>query len=1176
MKRLLCAAAFAIAAAGCQHSGGGGDAGPTSIFVPTAQDGGASGPLDGGGGADAGPIVLDGGGPVPVQVTLVSPNRGPTAGGTPVTISGAGFASGLLSGGASAGAETTVSFEGNPAIGVTVLTDGTLEVSSPAGLAGAADVTVTNPNGSATCHGCFLYQSPVEIYSVAPPQGPTAGGTSVVVNGVGFSPSTTLLFGPHGAVHTEYVSPSTLVALTPPAPLAGPVDVRVFNQSGYAKLHAGFSYFARPAVLSVSPAGGPATGGSAVTVKGHGFFGELVSASIGGVPAASVTVVDDQTVTLVTPAGAPGPADVLLSDPDGSATLRGGFVYYPPNATGLLISGVSPGEGSAAGGSSVTIVGAGYGGAATVTFGGVAATGATLLDSHDLAVTTPPGVAGLVDVAVTIGGATATLSHGFDYLPAFGATQLSPATGPTSGGSQVTLTGVGFSAGDRLFVGALEAPQLTVAGPTTILFTTPPGSAGPADVTLVSPGSAPQRSTLPSAFVYTDSFTLVQLAPASGAQAGGTYVTLLGTGFGLGVAASFGGSAASEVTFVDPYTVSCHTPPGSPGPVDVTATLPPSGGGAAPTSSLPGGFSYFDPTNAAGGESGGPLDGTLNVTVLDSDFSAYGQPLQGATVELGVDPRTPFQGQTDARGQITFSDPTLVKAQTVTASYGGFVATTIDDVASQNLTVFLGVPMGSGQMPQPCPCGAPPDCPQNCGLPFCGMLGSCVQCLQDTDCQNPSLPGYDPSKPHCNPPGGIGGACVQCVQDADCAQNSQGLLACDDQRGAQSSFSCVQCTGDQFCPKGEYCNGNSLTCVQPDTISGAVYGFKLPASVSLGPSKHVEAHVGLVQPAVYAFEPFGPQPPEVTVTQDGGGFTLALDAGPLTLSLYAKFGIQDDSTGTFTPLLLGVLRNVYVAPSHPVSGANIILDTHLDQSATLALENQLDPPPPLSPLSVDTNPVSYDTFAYLDLGQAGVLPIEDVVASSSTVTLANLPNVASGDVLFLTQAYQPPAPGQTPPSDPSQRSPTSLFFRRTSGGFASAVSMGPLLSFLALTHPAFGGQLDGTFSWSFVDPSAPTPDLTKIDLAWTQIDSSGNQLAPLTQIWEIVVPGNQTSVQIPPAQLSQIVQSLPQSSTSATTLLAWFVYTARSPRFDYDFWSYQELSELTWTAFQTSFSVALP
>ena len=98
-------------------------------------------------------------------------------------------------------------------------------------------------------------------------------------------------------------------------------------------------------------------------------------------------------------------------------------------------------------------------------------------------------------------------------------------------------------------------------------------------------------------------------------------------------------------------------------------------------------------------------------------------------------------------------------------------------------------------------------------------------------------------------------------------------------------------------------------------------GFKLPASVTLTNTQTAEAHVGLLQSAVYAFEPFNVSQPEVVVPTNGGTFTVTLDEGPLTVGLYAKFGVADNSTTppTFTPYLLGVLRNLSVSPGNPVS-----------------------------------------------------------------------------------------------------------------------------------------------------------------------------------------------------------------------------------------------------------------
>jgi hypothetical protein len=69
-------------------------------------------------------------------VTSVTPNSGPTAGGTAVTIAGTGF--NCVSG---------VSFGGVPATGVTTVSPTQITATSPAGT-GAVNVTVTNCNGT--------------------------------------------------------------------------------------------------------------------------------------------------------------------------------------------------------------------------------------------------------------------------------------------------------------------------------------------------------------------------------------------------------------------------------------------------------------------------------------------------------------------------------------------------------------------------------------------------------------------------------------------------------------------------------------------------------------------------------------------------------------------------------------------------------------------------------------------------------------------------------------------------------------------------------------------------------------------------------------------------------------------------------------------------------------------
>ena len=105
-------------------------------------------------------------------VTSLSPNNGPTAGGTAVTITGTNFAAGA-----------TVTFGSAAATGVVIVNSTTITATTPAGSAGAVTVTVTNIGSqSGSLANGFTYNSSVAIsfaqVASANPQG-TAATVSV-------------------------------------------------------------------------------------------------------------------------------------------------------------------------------------------------------------------------------------------------------------------------------------------------------------------------------------------------------------------------------------------------------------------------------------------------------------------------------------------------------------------------------------------------------------------------------------------------------------------------------------------------------------------------------------------------------------------------------------------------------------------------------------------------------------------------------------------------------------------------------------------------------------------------------------------------------------------------------------------------------------------------------------
>ena len=101
-------------------------------------------------------------------ISNVSPNSGPAAGGTTVTITGTNFAAGA-----------TVTLGTTAATNVVIVSGTQITATTPAHAAGAVTVTVTNPGGQGgSLSNGFTYQSAVAIgfgqVAAATPQSPTA------------------------------------------------------------------------------------------------------------------------------------------------------------------------------------------------------------------------------------------------------------------------------------------------------------------------------------------------------------------------------------------------------------------------------------------------------------------------------------------------------------------------------------------------------------------------------------------------------------------------------------------------------------------------------------------------------------------------------------------------------------------------------------------------------------------------------------------------------------------------------------------------------------------------------------------------------------------------------------------------------------------------------------------
>jgi len=81
-----------------------------------------------------------------------------------------------------------------------------------------------------------------------------------------------------------------------------------------------------PQVFSVTPGTGSNAGGTATTIKGINFIG-TTGVTFGGTTAPGFVVVDQNTITVASPAHAAGTVAVVVTTPSGTGTLTAGFIY---------------------------------------------------------------------------------------------------------------------------------------------------------------------------------------------------------------------------------------------------------------------------------------------------------------------------------------------------------------------------------------------------------------------------------------------------------------------------------------------------------------------------------------------------------------------------------------------------------------------------------------------------------------------------------------------------------------------------------------------------------------------------------------------------------------------------------------------------------------------------------
>jgi hypothetical protein len=439
-----------------------------------------------------------------------------------------------------------------------VLSGGQITAVSPPETPGTRDISVTTPNGSSApvAGDAFSFVPRPAVTGVSPALGSPNGGTAVTISGSGFTGATQVEFGTIAATF-QVISDGQITAVSPPGtPGLRGISVTTVGGRSPSVDADQFSYVAGPVIASV--------------IYGSGLA-SATSVSFGGVPATRFQVVSAGEISAVSPPGAAGSRNLSVTTPAGSSVPVAGDVFsYVPRP---VVTGVSLGLGTSAGGTRVTVFGSGFTGATSVSFGTTAAPTFRVVSDGEITTASPPSAPGQQHVSVTTAGGTSTRVDAdlFTYVPPPAISGVTPSLGPPAGGTSVMINGFGFAHATSVSFGATPAVSFQVLSAGQIRAVVPAGSPGLAYIDVTTSGG---RTTTGQgrAFSFVPRPAVTGIATSTGARWGGTRVTIFGSGFTGATSVSFGATRAASFHLNSAGEITAVSPPGSPGHRNISVT----------------------------------------------------------------------------------------------------------------------------------------------------------------------------------------------------------------------------------------------------------------------------------------------------------------------------------------------------------------------------------------------------------------------------------------------------------------------------------------------------------------------------------------------------------------------------------------------------------------------------
>lgn len=297
------------------------------------------------------------------------------------------------------------------------------------------------------CNGplCSEYSDPIQIKlqpptitSITPQAGPLAGGNTLGVFGTGFVNGARIRVMGEDCPESIVLSETSMQCKLP-ARSAGIYSVAVVNPDGQrAILQEAYTYQPAPTITSISPTGGPLSGGNTLTINGSHFMAGTI-VRIQGADCANSNLISSSQITCSPSARAAGSYNVAVINPDQQrAVLQGAYTYRPAPA----VSTVSPQKLKVKGGETFTLKGSGFFTGLKVSIGQTQCLAVSVTSSTSASCTTPNLPAGKYPVSVANSDGQVSMSAN-----TLSVTVVSPKWVANNGGSCPSVcSGVGLVA----------------------------------------------------------------------------------------------------------------------------------------------------------------------------------------------------------------------------------------------------------------------------------------------------------------------------------------------------------------------------------------------------------------------------------------------------------------------------------------------------------------------------------------------------------------------------------------------------------------------------------------------------------------------------------------------------------------------------------------------------------